>query len=48
MFKEDVYMLGIIGIGIIGGLNLLGFVGQTWYLWSDRKFRAWMNIENRV
>lgn len=33
--------MGIIGLAIIGGINLLALLIQTLYLWIDRKFKAW-------
>jgi hypothetical protein len=33
--------MGIICLAIIGGLNLLAFLIQTLYLWTDRNFKEW-------
>ena len=40
-YNANTYLYGIIGLCIIGGLNLLGLLIQTSYLWSDAKFRKW-------
>lgn len=40
-YREETYVLGVIGLGVIGGLNLLGLLIQTPYLWADLRFRAW-------
>lgn len=49
-YKGEIWGLGIVGLGVIGGLNLLGLGIQTAYLWSDGKFRKWakLNSPNQV
>ena len=36
-------MFGLIGLYILGGLNIFALVLQSIFLWSDRKFKLWAN-----
>ena len=40
-YSANLFLLGVISLGIIGALNILALLTQTPYLFYDKKFKTW-------